>query len=106
MTANQLQEEIKEINLSYLLLVQQMIKVDRAAAIFRLGVSEDAVDLISGLTPAQMLKMSSSNMLLCCFRLDEQVLLNMVVGYSKDRLVNQAHAAILMADRPVESLVV
>lgn len=105
MTANQLREEIKEVNLSYLLLAQQMIKSDRAAAIFRLGVSEDVVDLMAGLTPAQMLKMSSSNMLLCCFRLDEQVLLNMLTDYNRDRLMTHAHAAILMSDRPVATLV-
>lgn len=105
MNAHQLHEEIKETNLSYMLLAQQMIQEDKASAIFRLGVSEETADLISGLTPAQLLKMASANMLLCCFRLDENVLLNMVTDYNKDRMMSQAHAAILMAGRPVEALV-
>lgn len=104
MNAHQLHEEIKETNLSYMLLAQQMIHDDKASAIYRLGVSEETADLISGLTPAQLLKMSSSNMLLCCFRLDENVLLNMITGYNKDRMMSQAHTAILMAGRPVEAL--
>lgn len=104
MNAHQLHEEIKETNLSYMLLAQQMIQDDKASAIYRLGVSEETVDLIAGLTPAQLLKMSASNMLLCTFRLDENVLLNMITGYNKDRMMSQAHTAILMAGRPVAEL--
>jgi len=105
MNANQLHEEIKELNLSYLLLAQQMIKSDKASALFRLGVCSDTADLIAGLTPAQILKMSSGNVLLCAFRLDEEVLLNMITGYSKDRMMSQAHTSIMLANKPVAELV-
>jgi len=104
MNTMQLQEGIRDINLTYLMLAQQMIKEDRPAAIFRLGISQDLVDIIAGLTPAQVIKMAASNMLLCRFRFDENLLLNMVTGYSKDRMMSQAHAAILMSAQPVEEL--
>jgi len=104
MNAQQVHEEIKETNLSYLLLAQQMIRDDKACAIFRLGVSEELADLIVGLSPAQMLKMAASNMLLCRFRFDERLLLNMITDYSKDRMMSQAHATILMAGLPAEAL--
>ncbi|MBI1175068.1 MAG: flagellar transcriptional regulator FlhD [Sideroxydans sp.] len=104
MNANQLHEEIKEANLSYLLLAQQMINDDQAAAVFRLGISQEMADLIARLTPAQLLKMAASNMLLCRFRFDERLLLNMVTDYNKDRLMSQPHAAIMMAGQPVEAL--
>ncbi|TXT25060.1 MAG: flagellar transcriptional activator FlhD [Gallionellaceae bacterium] len=104
MNSAQLHEEIKEANLSYMLLAKQMIQDDKASSLFRLGVSEEMADLIAGLSPAQLLKMASSNMLLCRFRLDEKLLLNMVTDYNKDRMMSQAHAAILMAGRPVEAL--
>lgn len=104
MSTMQLQEGIRDINLTYLMLAQQMIKEDRSAAIFRLGISQDLVDIIAGLTPAQVIKMAASNMLLCRFRFDENLLLNMVTGYSKDRMMSQAHAAILMSAQPVEEL--
>lgn len=104
MNSAQLHEEIKEANLSYMLLAKQMIQDDKASSLFRLGVSEEMADLIAGLSPAQLLKMASSNMLLCRFRLDEKLLLNMVTDYNKDRMMSQAHAAILMAGKPVEAL--
>jgi flagellar transcriptional activator FlhD len=104
MNTNQMHEEIKETNLSYMLLAQQMIRDDKASAIFRLGVSEELADLIVGLSSAQMLKMAASNMLLCRFRFDERLLLNMVTDYNKDRMMSQAHATILMSGQPAEVL--
>lgn len=104
MNANQLHEEIKEANLSYLLLAQQMINEDQAAAMFRLGINQEMAELISHLTPAQLLKMAASNMLLCRFRFDENLLLNMITDYNKDRMMSQPHAAIMMAGQPVEAL--
>lgn len=105
MNTNQMHEEIKETNLSYMLLAQQMIRDDKPSAIFRLGVSEELADLIVGLSSAQMLKMAASNMLLCRFRFDERLLLNMVTDYNKDRMMSQAHATILMSGQPAEALV-
>lgn len=104
MNGTQLQEGIRELNLTYLMLAQQMIKEDRAAAIFRLGLSQDLVDVVAGLSPAQVVKMAASNMLLFRFRFDETLLLNMVSDYSKDRMMSRAHAAILMSGQPVEEL--
>lgn len=104
MYANQLHEEIKETNFSYMLLAQQMIREDKASAIFRLGINEEMADLIAGLTPAQILKMSSSSMLLCSFRFDERLLLNMITDYNKDRMMSKAHTAILMSGQRAEAL--
>jgi flagellar transcriptional activator FlhD len=104
MNTMQLQEGIRDINLNYLMLAQQMIKENKAAAIFRLGISQDLVDMLSNLSPTQVIKMAASNMLLCRFRFDEQLLLNMVTDYNKDRLMSKAHAAILMSAQPVEEL--
>lgn len=104
MNAAQMHEEIKETNLSYLMLAQNMIKEDMASAQFRLGISEEMADLIASLTPAQLIKMSASNMLVCRFRFDEALLFSMITDYSKDRLMSQPHAAILMAGQPAEQL--
>ncbi|HEY6513887.1 MAG TPA: flagellar transcriptional regulator FlhD, partial [Burkholderiaceae bacterium] len=41
MTADQVIAEIREANLSYLMLAQSLIRSDREQALFRLGVSED-----------------------------------------------------------------
>lgn len=102
--ASQINEGIREANLSYMLLAQQMIQDDKVSAIFRLGISEETADLIAGLTPAQLLKMVASNMLLCRFRFDERLMLNLITDYNKDRMMSQAHATILMSAQPVEAL--
>jgi len=104
MNTMQLQEGIREINLSYLMLAQQMIKKDKPAAIFRLGISQDLVEVVGNLTPTQMIKMAASNMLLCRFRFDNNLLCNLLEDYSKGRMMSQAHAAILMSAQPVEEL--
>jgi len=51
MNTMQLQEGIRDINLTYLMLAQQMIKKDKPAAIFRLGISQDLVDVLANLSP-------------------------------------------------------
>ncbi|MDP1940493.1 MAG: flagellar transcriptional regulator FlhD [Gallionella sp.] len=51
-----------------------------------------------------MIKMASANMLLCGFRFDENILLNMVTDYSKSRMMSQAHAAIMMTSQPVAEM--
>ena len=40
MTTTQLHEGIRDINLSYLMLAQQMVRADKSAAVYRLGLSQ------------------------------------------------------------------
>ena len=94
MNANQIHEEIKETNLSYMLLAQQMIRENKANAASSLGVSEEMADLVIGLSPAQLVKMAACNMLLCCFRFDENLLLNMITDNKSSRMMSQARQAV------------
>jgi flagellar transcriptional activator FlhD len=100
----QLLNEIREANLTYLLLAQRMIKDDKAAALFRLGIAKDAAELIEALTPAQLLKIAGGNMLLCRFRFDNRVLGDMLTGYVKDKIMTSSHAAVLMAGQKAEPI--
>ncbi|GMV54793.1 MAG: hypothetical protein AMXMBFR6_05980 [Betaproteobacteria bacterium] len=95
-------EEIKELNLAYMMLAQQLIRQDRAGAIYRLGISDDIADLIVDLTPGQVLKMAASNMLLCRFRFEDRMLLGLLSSH--DSATGHLHAAILAARQPLESL--
>lgn len=101
----QLLNEIRETNLTYLLLAQRMIKEDQPAAMFRLGIGKDVAELIEGLTPAQLLKIAAGNMLLCRFRFDNRILGDMLGGYVKDKIMAASHAAVLMAGQTSEPLV-
>ncbi len=96
--------DIKEVNLAYLMLAQNMVRSDREGAIFRLGISEEIADILDRLTPGQILKMAGSDMLLCSFRFDDTLLLNLLANHERDRGVGHVHAAILAAGRPVEAV--
>jgi flagellar transcriptional activator FlhD len=104
MDANQMPEEIKEINLSYMLLAQQMVREDKVAAMYRLGIGQDVADIVENLTSGQLLKMAASNMLLCRFRFDDRLIAEMLTSHSRDRAVSQSHAAILMAGQPAYAI--
>ena len=59
MDNDQLLNEIREANLTYLMLAQTLIRKDKAEALFRLGMTEESADLLAALSPAQLLKISS-----------------------------------------------
>ena len=106
MNADQILTEIREANLSYLMLAQSLIRTDRDQALFRLGVSEDTAKLIGGLTPAQMMKISNGNTLLCRFRMDDDIVWNLLTSHGKGSAndgMSRLHASILMAGRHQEA---
>ncbi len=102
-TAGDVYNDIKEINLSYLMLAQQLIRVDRETAQYRLGIGADIAEVIERLTPGQVLKMAGSNMVLCRFRFDDKLLLGLLSSHERDRCTNHTHAAIIASSRPVEA---
>lgn len=102
MQTENMASEIRELNLSYMLLAKQMLQEDRAAAMYRLGISREVADIVENLSAGQILKMAASNLLLCRFRLDDRVVLEMVTSQSRAAEMSPAHTAILMASRPME----
>jgi flagellar transcriptional activator FlhD len=106
MNSEQILAEIREANLSYLMLAQSLVRVDRDQALFRLGINEDTAKLLSRLTPAQMMKMAVGNTLLCRFRMDDDVVWNLLTNHGKasaNEGVSRLHASILMAGRHQEA---
>jgi flagellar transcriptional activator FlhD len=106
MNADQILAEIREANLSYLMLAQSLIRADRDQALFRLGVSEDTADLIGALSPAQMMKISAGNTLLCRMRIDDELVWGLLTNHGKTSAndsVSRLHANILMAGRHQEA---
>ncbi len=103
MKMDEMLDEMRDVNLNYLMLAQNMIQHDKPTAVFRLGISQDVADLIEALTPAQILKLAGSGMLVSRFRFDDGVVLNMLTSYTKDRTLAQSHAAILMAGQTMEA---
>lgn len=108
MTTEQILSEIRDANLTYLMLAQKLIREDRAEALFRLGISEEAADLIGRLSMGQILKIATSNMLLCRFRIDDDIVWDLLTNHKTGRVDNDAttrlHASILMAGRYAEAM--
>lgn len=104
MKADELTTEIKELNLTYLMLAQQMVRTDKDMAIFRLGINKETADILAVLTPGQILKLSSSNMVLCRMRFDDSLVFGLLANYSKDKTMAQSHATILLAGQPGQEI--
>lgn len=98
-----LQDEIRELNLAYLMLAQRMLREDREGALFRLGVGTDVADLLLGLSSARLVRMASNQMLLPCFRFDDAMMAGLLAGQGRDQAAAGLHAAILATGRPVET---
>jgi flagellar transcriptional activator FlhD len=98
----QLLEEVREVNLAYLVLAQHMIRADKAQAMYRLGVSEEVANVVDQLSPAQLMKIASANQLICRFRFDDDMVWNLLTSHSKARAAGTGavaglHANIVMA---------
>lgn len=108
MTNDQMLDEIREANLTYLMLAQNLIRQDKAEAVFRLGLNEDSADLLAALSAAQVLKLASGNTLLCRFRVDDEMVWSLLTNHTAKKVGNDAtnrlHANILMAGRVSEVL--
>jgi flagellar transcriptional activator FlhD len=99
------QEIIREINLSYLILAQRVLREDRAIGMFRLGLSAEVADLLASLSLPQVVKLASSDQLLCAFRFNDHMLLSVLTQPPRHADIASTHAAILMAGQPVKLLV-
>lgn len=108
MNDGKISTEIRETNLTYLILAQSLIRKDKVEALFRLGISEESAELISTLSPAQILKIASDSVLLCRFRIDDDIVWKLLTNHSTSKVDNDAttklHASILLAGRFTEAV--
>jgi flagellar transcriptional activator FlhD len=91
--------DIREVNLSYLMLAQRLLRENLPAGMFRLGFNEDVADIVLNLSPAQIVKLAGSNSVLCAFRLNDAQLLASLTHEVLGGVLQQAHSTILMARR-------
>jgi flagellar transcriptional activator FlhD len=75
-------EDIQDLNLSYLLLAQNLLRKDREIAIFRLKLSE---------------QMARVNQLICRPVFEETERLSKVLGNARELGMVEIHSALLMA---------
>jgi flagellar transcriptional activator FlhD len=104
MDSNGFVNEISEVNLSYLLLAQRLLREDKATAMFRMGLSRELAELLGNLSLSQVVKLAASSLLLCRFRFDDHAILSSLTHTDKDNVLQQAHASILLAGQPLEGI--
>lgn len=104
MNTDQLMNEIRELNLSFLMLAQALIRTDKAQALFRLGISESAAELLEQMTAQQLVRVASRNLMLCTMRFSDDLIWNLLTESHTSRSGEEAnagrlHASVLMASR-------
>lgn len=101
---NSLLNDIQEVNLSYLMLAQRLLRENLAAGMFRLGFDTDVAETILRLSPAQLMRLASSNSVLCGFRLNDSQLLSSLTHETLGGVLQQAHSTILLSQRESAAL--
>ncbi|HET7313521.1 flagellar transcriptional regulator FlhD [Salinisphaera sp.] len=96
METDHLLDDIREVNLSYLLLMQRLINTDREAAMFRLKIDDEMADLLSRIPVSELVRLARCNQLLCHFSLQDADQLHSLVRANSDDRMRQVHAAILL----------
>jgi flagellar transcriptional activator FlhD len=97
MTTVDASKEIADLNLTYMLLAQKLLREDKAAAMLRLGISGEMADLLAGMSLAETIKIAASNFVLCAFRLDELPIVQSVMQGERQPALQQAHISIVLA---------
>uniref|UniRef100_UPI0033409636 flagellar transcriptional regulator FlhD n=1 Tax=Castellaniella defragrans TaxID=75697 RepID=UPI0033409636 len=91
--------DIHEVNLSYLMLAQRLLRGNLAAGMFRLGFDADVAETILKLSPAQLVRLAGSNSVICGFRLKDSQLLSSLTHEVLGGVLQQAHSTILLAQQ-------
>ncbi|MFA5495104.1 MAG: flagellar transcriptional regulator FlhD [Porticoccaceae bacterium] len=94
------QDEIQELNLTYLLLVQRMLNEDRATAMFRFKINGAMADLLQSLSAKQLAQLARSNQVLFGLHFSNAGQLARATSNQHEQSLSQVHAALLLASSP------
>ena len=93
-------DEIQDINLTYLLLAQRLLKEDYTTAMFRLKIEKSMADVLVSLTAKQLTKLARTNQLLFRLHLDDAEQLSQLTSDKRVPGLGQMHTALLMSSCP------
>lgn len=97
-------DDIRELNLSYLLLAQRLLRDNEAVGMLRLGLSKEVARLLKKLSLAQTVRLASGSEILCRFRLNESIVLSAMNEDAMSLAMNRARVALHLAHQPVEQV--
>ncbi|MCX2780136.1 flagellar transcriptional regulator FlhD [Microbulbifer thermotolerans] len=90
-------DEIQEINLSYLLLAQRLLKEDYATALFRLKIKESLAKVLVSLTAKQLAQLARTNQLLFRLHFEDPDQLIKLTSNKRAQGLGHIHTALLMS---------
>ncbi|MFD1801155.1 flagellar transcriptional regulator FlhD [Mixta tenebrionis] len=97
-------QSIHNLNLTYLLLAQRLIREDKFAAGFRLGLDTSILDTLSELSLPQLIKMASTSQLICRLRVDDKAVIDCLTKASRIDALQQIHTGIILSTELLNSL--
>lgn len=97
-------QDIHDINLSYLLFAQRLIREDRQAASFRLGLNDATIDSLKDLSLPQLIKLSATNQLICRLRVDNEMIIEHLTKDSRIDALQKIHTGIILSTQLLNSL--
>ena len=97
MKAAQASKEIADLNLTYILLAQKLLREDRVSAMLQLGISAEMADLLAAMSLPDVIRIATSSFVLCGFRLDELPIFRSVMQDTREAALQQAHISIVLA---------
>ena len=97
-------KHIYDINLSYLLLAQQLISQDKTSAMFRLGIDEPMANKLAELTLPGLVKLAETNQLICKLRFIDYTIIQRLTRESRVDDMQQIHTGIMLASELLQSV--
>lgn len=83
MTSEQVLAHIRETNLTYLELARKMLAADQATALVQLGISAASGAMLSAMSPQQMVRVCSGNVLLCSAHLGDELVWGLITSHGR-----------------------
>ncbi|MEZ3500052.1 flagellar transcriptional regulator FlhD [Pantoea sp. KPR_PJ] len=90
-------QNINDLNLSYLLLAQSLIKEDKDAARFRLGLTDPLMNKLKNLSVSQLIKLASTNQLICQLRINSEAVIDFLTKDSRIDALQRVHTGIILS---------
>lgn len=101
---NEQLQSIHNVNLSYLLLAQRLIRENKFLATFRLGLNDETIDILKDLSLQQLIKLSSTGQLISRLRLDNEDVIECLTKDSRIDALQRMHTGIILSTELLDSL--
>ncbi|MCX7945856.1 MAG: flagellar transcriptional regulator FlhD [Hydrogenophilus sp.] len=95
MAAPDFSDEIRELNLQFLILAQRMAQANLETAAVKLGIDEESLEWLLTVPPAKLVRLAQGAMLVPQFRISGELLRQLAGEGGRDEAAAQLHALIL-----------